>query len=193
MGTGVPGERSVPRSATLGTVRDGRGTDLSPGTPVPIDLFFGPMPTTLPASVRETLGEEAAGDFARWLDETLQQRAVERDEYREVLSRLDVLEERFVQLENRIDEQFEKVDQRFESLETRMDERFEQVDERFEQIDQRFEQIDQRFEQVDLRFESMEERFDSRLAGMKEEFNGRFETMDTKLDRMNDRILSMTR
>ncbi|PSQ58305.1 MAG: hypothetical protein BRD27_06390 [Bacteroidetes bacterium QH_10_64_19] len=144
------------------------------------------MPTTLPASVRETLGEEAAGDFARWLDETLQQRAVERDEYREVLSRLDVLEERFVQLENRIDERFEKVDQRFESLETRMDERFEQVDERFEQIDQRFEQIDQRFE-------SMEERFDSRLAGMKEEFNVRFETMDTKLDRMNDRILSMTR
>jgi DNA anti-recombination protein RmuC len=137
------------------------------------------MPTILPASVRETLGEEAAGDFARWLDETLQQRAVERDEYREVLSRFDVLEERFVQLENRIDERFEKVDQRFESLETRMDERFEQVD--------------QRFEQVDLRFESMEERFDSRLAGMKEEFNGRFETMDTKLDRMNDRILSMTR
>ena len=99
------------------------------------------MPTTLPASVRDTLGEEAAGDFARWLDETLQQRTVERDErpdreggstpgvYREVLSRLDVLEERF----------------------------------------------------------------DSRLAGMKEEFNGRLETMDAKLNRMNDRILSMTR
>lgn len=38
------------------------------------------MPTTLPASVRETLGEEAAGDFARWLDGTLQQRTVHRDE-----------------------------------------------------------------------------------------------------------------
>ena len=48
-------------------------------------------------------------------------------------------------------------------------------------------------EQFNERFESMEERFDSRLAGMKEEFNGCFETMDAKLDRMNDRILSMTR
>ena len=126
------------------------------------------MPTTLPASVRDTLGEEAAVDFARWLDETLQQRTVKRDEYREVLSRLDVLEERF-----------DYVEERFDLMEKRMDERFEQ--------------IDQRFEQIDRRFESMEERFDSRLAGMKEEFNGCFETMDAKLDRMNDRILSMTR
>ena len=126
------------------------------------------MPTTLPASVRDTLGEEAAVDFARWLDETLQQRTIKRDEYREVLSRLDVLEERF-----------DYVEERFDLMEKRMDERFEQ--------------IDQRFEQIDRRFESMEERFDSRLAGMKEEFNGCFETMDAKLDRMNDRILSMTR
>jgi len=153
---------------TFGTVGDGRGTDLSLALPFPVDFFFKPMPTTLPASVRDTLGEEAAVDFARWLDETLQQRTVKRDEYREVLSRLDVLEERF-----------DYVEERFDLMEKRMDERFEQ--------------IDQRLEQIDRRFESMEERFDSRLAGMKEEFNGCFETMDAKLDRMNDRILSMTR
>jgi tetrahydromethanopterin S-methyltransferase subunit G len=164
---------------TFGTVGDGRGTDLSLALPFPIDFFFKPMPTTLPASVRDTLGEEAAVDFARWLDETLQQRTVKRDEYREVLSRLDVLEERF-----------DYVEERFDLMEKRMDERFEQIDQRFEQIDRRFESMEEQFNE---RFESMEERFDSRLAGMKEEFNGCFETMDAKLDRMNDRILSMTR
>ncbi|PSQ92662.1 MAG: hypothetical protein BRD52_04455, partial [Bacteroidetes bacterium SW_4_67_19] len=85
------------------------------------------MPTTLPPSVREHFGEAVAEDFARWLDEYVQENAVERDEYREVLSRLDVLEERFVQLE------------------TRMDERFEQVDQRFEQVDQQFESMEVRF------------------------------------------------
>ena len=55
---------------------------------------------------------------------------------------------------------------------------------------ERFESMEARFDQ---RFESMEARFDSRLVEMREEFNDRFESMDAKLDRMNDRILSMTR
>ena len=148
------------------------------------------MPTTLPPSVREHFGEQTAEAFSEWLDEYVQENAVERDEYRKVLSRLDV-----------IDERFEQVDQRFESLEARMDERFEQVDQRFEQVDQRFDRLETRMDErfgnmearMDERFESMEERFDSRLVDLREEFNDRFESMDAKLDRMNDRILSMTR
>jgi len=112
------------------------------------------MPTSLPPSVREHFGEPVAEDFARWLDETFQQRTVHRDEYREVLSRLDVLEERFAQLERRIDQRFEQVDQRFEQI----DQRFEQVNERFEQIDQRFEQVDRRFESMDGNLDRMNDR-----------------------------------
>ena len=75
------------------------------------------MPTSLPPSVREHFGEPVAEDFARWLEESLQERTVRRDErpdrkggstprvYREVLSRLDV-----------IDERFEQVDRRFEGV-----------------------------------------------------------------------------
>jgi DNA anti-recombination protein RmuC len=137
------------------------------------------MPTSLPPSVREHFGEEVADDFARWLDETFQQRAVHRDEYREVLSRLDVLEEGFTHMEERFDLLEEHVDDRLDDMEKRFDDRLDDMEKRFED---RFEQIDQRFEQVDQRFESMEERFDKR-----------FESMDAKLDRMNDRILSMTR
>ena len=122
------------------------------------------MPTTLPQSVREHFGEQVAEDFSRWFAENVEYELVKKSEYREILSRLDAIDERFAV----IDEQFEKVD-----------ERFEHVDERFDQMEDRF---NERFEQVDQRFESMEERFDKR-----------FEGMDAKLGRMNDRILLMTR
>ena len=130
------------------------------------------MPTTLPQSVQETLGEQAAGDFARWLDENFEQRTVHRDEYREVLSRLDVLEERFDRMEAHVDEQLEQ-------METRFDERLEQMEAHF---NERFKQVDQRFEQMGAHFN---ERF--------EQVDQRFEGVEAKLDRMNDRILSMTR
>jgi len=68
------------------------------------------MPTPLPPSVQETLGDPAAGDFARWLETYVEERAVARDErpdreggstpgvYREVLTRLDVIDERIDRL-----------------------------------------------------------------------------------------------
>ena len=38
------------------------------------------MPTTLPPSVREHFGEQTAETFSEWLDEYVQEHAVERDE-----------------------------------------------------------------------------------------------------------------
>jgi tetrahydromethanopterin S-methyltransferase subunit G len=78
------------------------------------------MPTSLPPSVREHFGEDVADDFARWLDETFQQRAVERDEYREVLSRLDVLEEGFNHMEKRFDLLKERVDAKLDQMNDRI-------------------------------------------------------------------------
>jgi len=124
------------------------------------------MPTSLPPSVREHFGEPVAEDFARWLEGTLQEQTVRRDErpdreggstpgvYREVLSRLDVIEERFEQMERRFDERFEEMQKRF-----------------------------------DARLDQMQDQFE----GHSKQVNKRLEGMDEKLDRMNDRILSMTR
>ena len=67
----------------------------------------GPTPTPLPPSVRETLGDPAADDLARWLDENFDQRTVHPDEYRTVLSRLDLVLSRL----DLIDERFERVDE----------------------------------------------------------------------------------
>ena len=126
------------------------------------------MPTSLPQSVRKHLGDQVADDFSRWFEENVQHELVTKDQYREVLSRLDVLEERF----DHVEERFDRMDERFDRMEEHVEERLDLMEKHFEE----------RFEQVDQRFEGMEERLDRR-----------FEGMDEKLDRMNDRILSMTR
>jgi predicted nucleic acid-binding Zn-ribbon protein len=118
------------------------------------------MPSSLPASVRATLGEEGADDLVEWLEAYLQERTVRRDEYREVLSRLDVLEERVVQMEERFDERFDQIDRRFE----KMDQRFERLDERLGQLDQR---VDEQGAQFNDRIDAMNDRFDRLQEAMR--------------------------
>ena len=101
------------------------------------------MPTTLPRTVRDAWGEEVADEFSSWLDENFQQRTVSRGEFREILSRLDVLEERF-------DQQDARFEERLEAQNTRFEERFDEVDARLDRMEKRFER----------RFESMDEKLD---------------------------------
>jgi tetrahydromethanopterin S-methyltransferase subunit G len=74
------------------------------------------MPTPLPPSVQETLGDPAAGDFARWLETYVEERAVVRDEYREVLSRLDQIDERIDGVNERIDAMNKRIDRLYEQM-----------------------------------------------------------------------------
>ena len=127
------------------------------------------MPTSLPESVRESWGEPAADDFARWLDEYVQDRAVTRDEYREILSRMDVLEnevaginERLDRMEERFEGRFGQIDERFNHLEDRFEERFTHLEERFED---RFNHLEKQFED---RFSRTEEQFGDRLNQLEE-------------------------
>jgi len=123
------------------------------------------MPSpAVPQSVREVLGEQASGDLATWFDESIRAQAVERDEFRKVLSRLDVLEERF-----------------------------DGVDDRLDRIDDRLNAMDERFDVVNERFDAMNAQMNERFDAMNTRMSERSEHIDEKLDRMNDRILSMTR
>ena len=163
---------------------------------------FEPMPTTLPPSVQETLGEQAATDLARWLDEYVQENAVERDEYREVLSGLDVLEEGFSHMEKRFDLMAEHVDDRLGDMKTyvdgrldemethvndRLDEMKTHVDGRLDEMETRFEQVDQRFKQVDERFERLETRMDERFEEQSRQFNERIDAVNERIDGVHDR------
>ena len=50
------------------------------------------MALQVPNRVREALGDEAIVEFVPWLQDLIRQYSVPRDEYREVLSRLDGME-----------------------------------------------------------------------------------------------------
>ncbi len=136
------------------------------------------MPTRLPNSVHEAWGEQAAEDFSQWIEEYVQTETVPRDEYQEVLSRLDVIDERF----KRIDERFEEVDRRFE-----------QVNGQFENVDEQFEKIDERFKELADRLVHMEERFDQRLDEQSHQFNQRIDEQTAQFNDRLDRLHEQTR
>jgi chromosome segregation ATPase len=154
------------------------------------------MSPSLPRSVRNALGEEPAEDLELWLDLLLSERAVPRDEYRAVQSRLDGLENEVRHLRTDMEDGFEQVDRRFEEV----DRRFEQVERRFvqiqEQFEVRFDQLNERFErraeQVDERFEAIERRFDS-VDHRFDKIDEQFARRDQRFDAMNANMMRMMR
>lgn len=91
------------------------------------------MPTSMPKSVRESWGDQATDDFARWFDEAIVKVAVPRDEYRQVLSRLDILEHDVADVKTEL-----------RDLRREMNERFDRVNERFDAMNERFDQMYER-------------------------------------------------
>ncbi|MBL7184151.1 MAG: hypothetical protein ISS50_06845 [Anaerolineae bacterium] len=106
----------------------------------------------MPPSVQQTLGPEAAGDFSQWFEIVLVERAVRRDEYREVLSRLDILEHDvadvkagITDLHRTVDERFDRVNERFDRMNSGMNERFDRMN---SEMNERFDRMNERFDQM---------------------------------------------
>ena len=128
------------------------------------------MPVAIPQTVRRSLGEEAVVDFMpwmeEWLSESIKEKAVPRDEYREVLSRLEGLEEdvslvKEEQARMRVEFREDQVQMRAEfredlgQLRREMNERFDEMNQRFDGMHQRFDEMHQHFES---RLDQMSER-----------------------------------
>jgi septation ring formation regulator EzrA len=138
------------------------------------------MATQVPQTVRRAWGDEVVTEFVPWLEQVIEEKtfprlkqlveekAVPRDEYRQVLSRLDVLEHDVTDI---------KADVR--ELRTEMNERFDRVNERFDRVNERFVDMERHFE---TRFDQINDRFD--------QINDRFEV---RLDQMSERMLVQTR
>lgn len=137
------------------------------------------MPTALPESVREHLGEQVASDLSHWFDENLSQNVVLRDEYREVLSRLDVLENEVAGINDRLD----RMDERLEG-------RFAQIDGRFNQMEDRFNQIDQRFEEQSAQFN---QRIDEQSAQLHQRLDEQSAQFNERIDRLHEQMRVQTR
>ncbi len=81
----------------------------------------------IPQSVERTLGPEATGDLSQWFEIVLVEHAVRRDEYREVLSRLDILEHDVADVKDGITDLHRTMDDRFDRMNERFDEMYRHI------------------------------------------------------------------
>lgn len=95
------------------------------------------MPVSAPETLKKAWGEQVLEDFLFWLEEVLKEKAVPRDEYRQVLSRLDLLEKDVSLLR-----------EEFKGHRGEMLERFDRIDQRFDRVNERFDRVNERFDQM---------------------------------------------
>ena len=88
----------------------------------------------VPEVLRRAWGDEAAEAFAVWLAGVLEERAVSRDEFRQILSRLDVLERDVADLQADVRELRREMNERFDRLHREMNERFDRMGERMDRM-----------------------------------------------------------
>jgi len=84
----------------------------------------------VPAVLRQAWGDEAADAFAVWFASVLEERAISRDEYRQILSRLDIIEHDMADLKTDVQELRREISE----LRKEMNERFDRMNERFDQL-----------------------------------------------------------
>jgi hypothetical protein len=81
----------------------------------------------VPEVLRRAWGDEAAEAFAVWLAGVLEERAVSRDEFRQILARLDVLERDVADLKVDVRKLRREMNERFDRLYGKMNERLDRM------------------------------------------------------------------
>jgi tetrahydromethanopterin S-methyltransferase subunit G len=99
----------------------------------------------VPEVLRRAWGDEAAEAFAVWLAGVLEERAVSRDEFRQILSRLDVLERDVAALQADVQELRREMNERFNRLYGEMNERFDRL---YREMNERFDRIGERMDRM---------------------------------------------
>jgi len=86
-----------------------------------------------PRKIEEQWGKDTSEEFIRWLDAFIKERSVSRDELREVLSRLDAIENSLAYVKEEQARQRAELNQ----LRSEMNERFDRINERFDKMNER--------------------------------------------------------
>jgi len=100
------------------------------------------------ALLTDRLGADVVDALEGLMDEKIRASAVTKDEYREILSRLDLLENNYQHLSGEVSE-LKRIMMEFMRD---VDARFDKVNERIDKINDR---IDERFDQLNARIDSM--------------------------------------
>jgi len=110
------------------------------------------MPVAIPQVVRRAWGEEVVAEFVPWMEERFHEiilaKTVPRDEYREVLSRLDSLEKDVSIIKEEQARMRAEFREDLGRLHREMNERFDRVNERFDRVNERFDQMHARFDEM---------------------------------------------
>lgn len=122
------------------------------------------MPVAIPQTVRRALGEEAVVDFLpwmeEWLSESIKEKAVPRDEYREVLSRLGGLEKDL----SLVKEEQARMRAEFREDQAQMRAEFrEDLGELRREMHERFDRVNERLDQMNRHFESRLDQMSERM------------------------------
>jgi class 3 adenylate cyclase len=99
----------------------------------------------VPEVLRRAWGDEAAEAFAVWLAGVLEERTVSRDEFRQILSRLDVLERDVAALQADVRELRREMNERFDRLYGEMNERFDRL---YREMNERFDRMGERMDRM---------------------------------------------
>ncbi len=120
------------------------------------------MPMTIPQTLQDALGEKAAQDLANWIDRVLKERTVVRDEDREVLSRLDLLEHDVAGVKDDVQQLRTELKDDMQQLRTELKDDVQQLrTELKDDIHQLRTEMNERFDRINERFDRMNERFDT--------------------------------
>ena len=151
-----------------------------------------------PRGMEEKLGKETTEEFINWLDAFIKEKGVTRDEYREILSRLDkidkdlegIKEEQGRQRQD-IGQLRQEINDRFDRFNEQMNERFDRINDRFDRMNNEFnDRLDRMNNEMNERFDRMNNEMNERFDRMNNEMNERFDRINDRLDRMNERLQS---
>jgi len=92
------------------------------------------MAVQVPGIVRETWGDEVVVEAIPWLQEMIREYGIPRDEYREVLSRLESLEKEVSLVKEGLFQTRAEFREDLGELRREMNERFDHMNERFDQV-----------------------------------------------------------
>jgi len=109
-----------------------------------------PVTALFPKRLEDRWGKEISEEFVSWLEAFIKEKSVSRDEYREVLSRLDVIENTLDHIRDEQSRQRQELNQ----LRSEMNERFDKMNERFDKMNERFDNINERFDRMNERLQS---------------------------------------
>ncbi|MCS7286533.1 MAG: hypothetical protein RMK30_06700 [Anaerolineae bacterium] len=137
----------------------------------------------VPTSVREALGDKATLDLLSWFVKAIPSVAVTREEFKEVIFRLERMEEDLKGIRTELAAFRESVDRRFEL-----------VDKRFDAIHDR---IDALRKDMDERFDSFQREVNGRIDALRKDMDERFDSfhrsMEARLDLIQERMLAQSR